>query len=145
MNRVGGSIPRTSIEFTMPDRPTLLIADDYPQNRRLFALFLKADYEIVEVASAEEVLRKLESQPVDALLLDLNYQGGMTGMELIRKIRQDPRWASIPAIALTAHASPEDRAKCIEAGFDDFVSKPVLRGPLNETVSALLERPRLAA
>lgn len=129
----------------MPDRPTLLIADDYPQNRRLFSLFLKANYEIVEAASAEEVLERLEAQPVDAVLLDLNYQGGMTGMDLIGRLRQDPRWATLPAIALTAHASPEDRAKCIDAGFDDFVSKPVFRGPLNETVSALLVRSRLAA
>ena len=129
----------------MPDRPTLLIADDYPQNRRLFSLFLKKDYEIVEAASAEEVLEVMESRHVDALLLDLNYQGGMTGMALIGHIRKDPRWASVPAIALTAHASPEDRDRCIEAGFDDFVSKPVFRDPLNATVAALLARPRLAA
>jgi len=129
----------------MADRPTLLIADDYPQNRRLFSLFLKKSYEIVEAASAEEVLDMLEAQPVDALLLDLNYQGGMNGMELIAHIRQDPRWDGIPSIALTAHASPEDREKCIAAGFDDFVSKPVFRDPLNETVATLLARPRLAA
>lgn len=129
----------------MPERPTLLIADDYPQNRRLFALFLKANYEIVEAASAEEVLEVMEAQPVDMLLLDLNYQGGMSGMDLIQHIREDARWAGIPAVALTAHASPEDRTKCIEAGFDDFVSKPVFRDPLNETVATLLAQPRLAA
>lgn len=129
----------------MTDRPTLLIADDYPQNRRLFSLFLKKDYEIVEAASAEEVLEILEAQPVDALLLDLNYQGGMTGMDLIARVRQDPRWAHLPAIALTAHASPEDREICLTAGFDDFVSKPVFRGSLNETVASVLARPRLAA
>ena len=129
----------------MADRPTLLIADDYPQNRRLFSLFLKKNYEIVEAASAQEVLDVMEAQPVDALLLDLNYQGGMSGMELIAHIRQDARWAGLPAIALTAHASSEDREKCIEAGFDDFVSKPVFRDPLNETVAALLARPRVAA
>ncbi|GAB5537226.1 MAG: hypothetical protein Rubg2KO_34750 [Rubricoccaceae bacterium] len=129
----------------MADRPTLLIADDYPQNRRLFSLFLKKRYEIIEVASAQDVLDVLETQPVDALLLDLNYQGGMNGMELIAHIRKDPRWAQIPSIALTAHASPEDREMCISAGFDDFVSKPVFRDPLNETVAAVLARPRLAA
>ncbi|MEO0557364.1 MAG: response regulator [Bacteroidota bacterium] len=129
----------------MTKRPTLLIADDYPQNRRLFSLFLKKAYEIVEAASAEEVLEILEAQSVDALLLDLNYQGGMSGMELIARVRQDPRWTDLPAIALTAHASPEDRTTCIEAGFDDFVSKPVFREPLNETVASVLGRPRLAA
>ena len=129
----------------MSDRPTLLIADDYPQNRRLFSLFLKKDYEIIEAASAEEALEVMESQHVDALLLDLNYQGGMTGMDLIQHIRKDPRWAGIPSIALTAHASPEDRDQCIEAGFDDFVSKPVFRDPLNETVASVLAGSRLAA
>lgn len=129
----------------MADRPTLLVADDYPQNRRLFSLFLKKNYEVIEAASAEEVLELMEAHPVDAVLLDLNYQGGMTGMDLIARIRNDPRWADIPSIALTAHASPEDRHRCLEAGFDDFVSKPVFRDPLNETVAALLARRRLAA
>lgn len=129
----------------MADRPILLIADDYPQNRRLFSLFLKKSYEIVEAASAQEVLDRMEEQHVDALLLDLNYQGGMSGMELIAHIRQDPRWTDIPSIALTAHASPEDRDRCIEAGFDDFVSKPVFREPLNDTVASLLARRRHAA
>ena len=129
----------------MADRPTLLIADDFPQNRRLFSLFLKKSYDVVEAASAQEVLDLMEEQPVDALLLDLNYQGGMTGLELIAHIRKDPRWADMPSVALTAHASPDDRDRCIEAGFDDYVSKPVFRDSLNETVDSLLARPRQAA
>ena len=129
----------------MDARPTLLVADDYPQNRRLFALFLKKSYEVVEASSAQEVLDMMETQRVDAVLLDLNYQGGMSGLELIAHMRRDPRWADLPAIALTAHASPEDRHKCIEAGFDDFVSKPVFRDPLNEAVASALSRRRLAA
>lgn len=129
----------------MDARPTLLVADDYPQNRRLFSLFLKKGYEVVEASSAQEVLDVMEVQSVDAVLLDLNFQGGMSGLELIAHLRQDPRWEGLPAIALTAHASPEDRHQCLEAGFDDFVSKPVFRDPLNEAVGALLARRRLAA
>ena len=129
----------------MSDRPTVLVADDNPQNRRLFSLFLKRAFDVVDVASAEEVLDTLEVQTFDAVLLDLNYQGGMDGLTLIRHLREDARWADLPAIALTAHASPEDRHRCLDAGFDDFVSKPVFRDPLLETVESLLQRPRLAA
>ena len=129
----------------MPDRPTLLVADDNPQNRRLFSLFLKRAFDVVEVASAQGVLDALDGQAFDAVLLDLNYQGGMDGLTLIRHLRQDPRWADLPAIALTAHASPEDRHRCMEAGFDDFISKPVFRDPLLEAVQSLLQRRRLAA
>ena len=129
----------------MADRPTVLVADDNPQNRRLFSLFLKRAFDVVEVASAQEVLDAIEVQTFDAVLLDLNYQGGMDGLALIRHLRQDPRWKDLPAIALTAHSSSEDRHRCLEAGFDDFVSKPVFRDPLLEAVGALLQRRRLAA
>ena len=124
----------------MDDCPTLIVADDYPENRKLFRLYLRKEYQVVDVATAEEVLERLDDTPIAAALLDLNYQGGMTGFELIAAIRAHPRWSALPTVALTAHASPEDRRRCLEAGFDEYLSKPVLRGPMLETVAALLNR-----
>lgn len=120
--------------------PTLLVADDHAENLKLFGLYLRREYHVVEARSAEEVLERLAEQPVAAALLDLNYQGGMTGFDLIAALRADPRWAGLPTIALTAHASPEDRARCLAAGFDDYLSKPVLRAGMLEAVAALLAR-----
>ena len=128
----------------MPDLPLVLVADDYPENRRLFALYLRKTYRVLEASSGEEVLELLAAStpeaPVEAALLDLNYQGGLTGFDVLDHIRADPRWAALPTVALTAHASPEDRRRCLDAGFDDYLSKPVLRGPMLDTVAALLAR-----
>ena len=128
----------------MPDLPLVLVADDYPENRRLFALYLKKAYRVLEAESGEKVLAMLAAcppdAPVEAALLDLNYQGGLTGFDVLDRIRADARWAALPTVALTAHASPEDRRRCLDAGFDEYLSKPVLRGPMLDTVAALLAR-----
>lgn len=125
-------------------RPVVLVADDYPENRRLFVLYLTKAYRVVEASSGEEVLARLAAcpaaEPVEAALLDLNYQGGLTGFDVVRAIRADARWCGLPLVALTAHASPEDRDRCLAAGFDAYLSKPVFRGPMLDTVAGLLAR-----
>lgn len=122
-------------------RPTVLVADDYPENLQLFTLYLRKEYEVVTALSAERVLEEMAKQPFDAALLDLNYQGGMTGMELIAAIRADPAIAETRTLALTAHASPDDRRRCLEAGFDAYLSKPVLKAQMLEALEALLAQP----
>lgn len=124
-------------------RPVVLVADDYPENRRLFTLYLNKTYRVLAAGSGEEVLAMLAAcpadDPVQAALLDLNYQGGLTGFDVLQAIRADARWSALPTVALTAHASPEDRVRCLSAGFDAYLSKPVLRGPMLETVAGLVE------
>lgn len=124
----------------MSARPTLLVADDYPENRQLFTLYLRKEYDVVTAASGEEVVEKLATEPVAAALLDLNYQGGMTGFDVLRHIRADDRLASLPTMALTAHASPEDRERCLAAGFDLYLSKPVMKAEMLAAVQTLLDR-----
>ena len=122
----------------MPDRPTLLVADDYPENCQLFSIYLRKTYDVVTVQSAEAAAARLAEGGVDAALLDLNYQGGMTGLDLIRHIRADDRFASLKTLALTAHASPDDRRRCLDAGFDAYLSKPVLKAEMLAAVEELL-------
>lgn len=119
-------------------RPVVLVADDYPENLQLFTLYLRRTYDVVTALSAEEVLERLVERHVDAALLDLNYQGGMTGIDLIAHIRADSHLSSLPTLALTAHASPEDRRRCLAAGFDAYLSKPVLKAQMLEALEALL-------
>jgi CheY-like chemotaxis protein len=122
-------------------RPTIIVADDYPENLQLFTLYLRKEYEVVTALSAEKVLERMAERPFDAALLDLNYQGGMTGIELIAAIRADPAISDTRTLALTAHASPDDRRRCLEAGFDAYLSKPVLKAQMLEALENLLAQP----
>ena len=119
-------------------RQTVLVADDYPENCQLFTIYLRKSYEVVTAQSAEEAAARLAGGGVDAALLDLNYQGGMTGLDLIRQLRADPRFSALPTLALTAHASPEDRRRCLDAGFDAYLSKPVMKAEMLAAVEKLL-------
>ena len=119
-------------------RPTLLVADDYPENCKLFSIYLRKDYEVVTALSAEAALARIQEGGIAAALLDINYQGGMSGLDLVRHLRADPALAALPTLALTAHASPEDRRACLEAGFDAYLSKPVLKAQMLTAVKTLL-------
>lgn len=124
----------------MSSRPTVLVADDYAENRQLFTLYLRKDYEVVTAGSGDEVIAQLAAHPVAAALLDLNYQGGLTGFDLVRYIREEPRLAGLPTLALTAHAAPEDRRRCLATGFDAYLSKPVTKQEMLDALRGLLER-----
>lgn len=123
-----------------PDRPTLLVADDLPENLRLFSLLLGKVYRVETAASGEAVLERLRAGGIDAALLDLNYGGRMTGFDVVAAIRADPALAHLPAAALTAHASADDRTRCLGAGFDAYLAKPVSRADLLATAEALLAK-----
>ena len=89
-------------------------------------------------ATSAEAAAERIAEGVDAALLDLNYQGGMTGLDLIRQIRANQDTAGVRALALTAHASSEDRHRCLEAGFDAYLSKPVMKAEMLAAVADLL-------
>lgn len=118
-------------------RPTILVADDYPENLKLFSIYLRREYEVVTASTAEDAATRI-AEGVDAALLDLNYQGGMSGFDLIRQLKGDHRTATTPTLALTAHASPEDRDACLAAGFDAYLSKPVMKAEMLQAISELL-------
>ncbi|MEM6325566.1 MAG: response regulator [Bacteroidota bacterium] len=120
-------------------RSLILVADDVPENRQLFSLYLRSEYDVVTAATAEEAIEMLRSRPFDAALLDINYGPGMDGFGAIRVIRADPALARLPVAALTAHVAPEDRAHCLRAGFDLFLAKPVRRAQMKEALTRLLD------
>ncbi|MFN3597453.1 MAG: response regulator, partial [Rubricoccaceae bacterium] len=121
-----------------PCRPRVLVVDDTPENRRLFYFYLRREYDVADAASGEEALAALRALPADAVLLDLTLGAGMSGLETLAALRAEAALAHLPVLALTAHASPADRARCLAAGFDAYLSKPVLRGALLQAVADLL-------
>jgi PAS domain S-box-containing protein len=123
----------------MKTKPVILIVDDQLQNIELLEAYLAPQgYEIVTASNGEEALRKLSGNQIDLMLLDI-MMPGMDGFEVTRRVRQDDSHRLLPIILVTALHETEDRVKGIEAGCDDFISKPVDKMELLARVRALLK------
>jgi len=120
-------------------KPIILVVDDLAQNIELLeAHLIPQGYDVISAMNAEEALEKLSTSDVDLMLLDV-MMPGMDGFEVIRLIRKDPVHHLLPIILVTALREIEDRVKGIEAGCDDFISKPVDKLELLARVRSLLK------
>ena len=106
-------------------KKVLIVDDDMRNVFALTTILEDKNMEVVIGENGEEALTKLQQHDDIALVLMDIMMPGMDGYEAIRKIRQQPRYHKLPIIALTAKAMKGDKAKCIEAGANDYLSKPV--------------------
>ncbi len=123
----------------MKDKAVILVVDDQVQNIELLEAYLGPQgYSIIRAESGEEALTKLVDNGIDLILLDV-MMPGMDGFEVIRKIRQSNDTLLLPIILVTALKDSEQKVKGIEAGCDDFISKPVDKIELLARVKSLLK------
>jgi CheY-like chemotaxis protein len=103
----------------------IAIVEDNPDNLLLFRAILEDLYEVTTYETGPEALRGLQDEQPDLILLDISLPG-MDGTEVLRRIDTDPILHSIPVIALTAHAMTGDRETFLAAGFDEYITKPII-------------------
>ncbi len=118
-------------------KPHILVVEDDVNSQKLLQFYLRG-YEVscaISVAGAREVLK---SKQVDLVLVDLSLVGNEDGLDLVRWMRKTKRWRKIPAIAATAHAFESDRRKCMTAGCDDYLAKPLRKSDLLQAIQTLL-------
>ena len=112
----------------------ILLVEDNEVNQKLaFFLLTKLGYQVDIANNGIEALKKIEEKEYSIILMDM-LMPEMDGIEASKKIREKEKLTNkhIPIIALTANAFAEDKEKCIEAGMDDFISKPIKKEELHE-------------
>jgi CheY-like chemotaxis protein len=105
--------------------PKVAVVEDNPDNRMLVRALLEDLYEIAEYESGVEAVDGLPNDVPDVVLLDISLPE-MDGTEVLAWIRGHDRLKGLPVIALTAHAMAGDREKYLAAGFNDYVTKPIV-------------------
>lgn len=123
-----------------PLRPRVLIAEDNQANiDSLFDFLQVKGYRVTVARNGNEALMYAQEERPDVILMDIQMPG-MDGLEAIRRIRADPHMGTVPIIAVTALAMPGDLERCLSAGADDYLTKPVHLRALLTTIEAHLQR-----
>ncbi len=104
---------------------TVAVVEDNADNRLLLQAILDGLYDVVEYENGIDALAGLDAHLPDLVLLDISLPG-MDGNEILARIRADDKLRRLPVIALTAHAMAGDREKYLAAGFNDYITKPIV-------------------
>ncbi|MFZ1728954.1 MAG: PAS domain S-box protein [Bacteroidota bacterium] len=152
------SFPATpgAAEILMPDSPperveesasepetkmhqpiSLLLVEDDSLTVEFMRTILSRQFTVHTSASAEEAVVMLGQHKIDLILMDISLSGEKNGIELTMELKASPEWAHIPIVAATAHAFPEDRQHCLDAGCDEYISKPIRKDQLIAIIDRL--------
>jgi len=123
----------------------ILLVEDNEMNRDMLSRRLeRKGYNVVFALDGAEALTKATSEVPDLILMDMSLPV-MSGWEVTRKLRLDPQTQRLPIIALTAHAMSSDRQEALDAGCDDYDTKPLDFPRLLSKMETLLQRKAMAA
>jgi CheY-like chemotaxis protein len=141
-NALAPALDLGATESASARQPMILIAEDNPANQATYSDYLstKGFRVILAANGAEAIDRARESRP-DLILMDVQMPR-MDGLEATRRLRADADLRAIPIIALTALAMPGDRERCLAAGVDDYMAKPIRLRQLVITMETYLHRRR---
>lgn len=117
----------------------ILIADDHPQGAELIEAYLEGqEWEVRLAADGEETLKVVREWQPDLLLLDV-MMPKLSGFEVCKRLRSDPATRDLPILMITALDQPSDVDRAVEAGTNDFLTKPIHKTDLVMRVQALLQ------
>jgi two-component system, cell cycle response regulator DivK len=103
----------------------ILVVEDNERNLKLVRDVLEyGGYDVRVARTAEDGIALAIKEPPDLVLMDLQLPG-IDGMEALRRLRENPRTADIPVVAVTAQAMKQDRERALEAGFNGYIEKPI--------------------
>jgi len=121
------------------DSPLVLVVDDFEDNRAMYVEYLEFQgFRVAEATNGEQAVAQATALQPSVIVMDLSLPV-MDGWEATRRIKANPDTASIRVIALTGHAEPAHAKKALDAGCDDFITKPCLPEHLLAKVREHLE------
>ena len=130
-------MPRTTAATSPTQR--VLIADDNPQGVELLEAYLSgSSFEIETASDGEETLRKVKQWNPDLILLDI-MMPKISGFEVCKRLRGDPATHDVAVLMITALDQPSDIERAVEAGTDDFLTKPINKTELLLRVRSVLK------
>jgi CheY-like chemotaxis protein len=123
----------------------VLIAEDNPVNRELLREILEnRGYTVTEAGDGQDALTLVDEIRPDILLLDIGMPV-LDGYAVAKRLRENPKTAALPILAITAYAMQGDREKILQSGFDGYLSKPIDAGALAEEMQRVLGKQDSAA
>ena len=118
----------------------ILLVEDNEMNRDMLSRRLvRSGYEVVMAVQGEEGVALARSAAPDLVLMDMSLPV-LDGWEATRRLKSDPATRGIPVVALTAHAMSGDRERCLAAGCDEYLTKPIDRARLLECLADFMAR-----
>ena len=117
----------------------ILYVEDDPINALILRKLLQNEFIIEHVIDGEICLEQLSVGGFDLVLMDINLGAGkMDGVETFKKIQKEDQTNSLPVIAVTSYAMPEDKQRFLDEGFNDYIAKPIDRETLSAAIHKLL-------
>lgn len=123
------------------EKPKILYVEDHLESALLVRTLLKGKCEVFFTETYEETIDFLKDNQVDLILLDINLPGKRDGVDLVKDLRNDEKFKNMPVIALTAYALAGDRERLIEAGCDEYISKPMSKRELFDKIQKFVKLP----
>ncbi|TMG31806.1 MAG: response regulator [Chloroflexi bacterium] len=124
------------------DGKLVLLVEDNEKNMKLARDILRfKGYRVTEATTGEDAVASAATEPPDLVLMDIQLPG-IDGIEAFRRIRSDPKTATIPVVALTASVMAGDRERFDKAGFDGFIAKPIDVKQFPDQVASYLAKGR---
>ncbi|MRR22989.1 response regulator [bacterium] len=118
-------------------RLAILIVEDDPHSQLYFTKLLSGIYDTAVADSAAAAWDLLHGRDFDLVLMDISLKGDEDGLSLTRRLRTEERYSSLPIVAVTAYAFPDDRKRAMEAGCTDYLPKPVSSNDLHRKIAEL--------
>lgn len=116
----------------------ILIVEDHPDSRDILAIQLRLmSYEVIEAVDGQEGIEKAQAENPNLIIMDLGLPG-IDGIEATVRLKQNPKTAHIPVIALTAWQEQDYKDKALQAGMAGFLSKPTPPRILKDTIESFL-------